>query len=568
MNQTKHVVRLLSIGLLLAINAMPVSAGITLAETDKPIIELSALIIGGIGIFLIGIHFAGEHLQQMVGGRFELWVEKLVSGRIGVVGLGSMLGFLTQSGKAVAFILADLVQVRLLPARTAALVIFWGNVGCSLIVFASMLSLKVFALIVLGFTALGLTFHFPKKLVHSYGAIFGLAMIMYGLYLVKDGAGGIASGGWVPEFIEALRGTYLLSFIAGLILTLLIQSNLAVMMLGIALASSHLLTLQEAAVVMYGAQAGTGLLTYIFSFHAKGTGRQVVAYQIAFDTLATISFVFLFILEAGLGIPLLISLTELLFKEVSTQVVVLALTFQIISAFLASLAQKRISPFIENTFPPSMAESLSEPEYLHSKAATTPETGVMLIEKEQRQLLERLPVYIEFARGEVQDNKRDLVAYHAAFDSISGLINNTLSSISRQNLNQNLAESLITRTKIQEQLTNLEGYVLLMVEEIHHRSTEDAASELGRNVLESIDFLILTVIDALASGDPEDIEMLASMTQDRSDMMANLRKAYFNAEQDLDNEARSFVLDITMLLENVVKTISRYGQVMKVDQKP
>jgi hypothetical protein len=60
-----------------------------------------------------------------------------------------------------------------------------------------------------------------------------------------------------------------------------------------------------------------------------------------------------------------------------------------------------------------------------------------------------------------------------------------------------------------------------------------------------------------------DISMLASMTQDRSEMMANLRRAYFEAEHELSNSARSFVLDITMLLENVVKTLSRYGQVLK-----
>ncbi len=171
-------------------------AAIVLQETDKPLIELSALIVGGVGIFLVGIHFAGEHLQQMAGGRFERWVSRLIASIPGIVLLGGLLGFLTQSGKAVAFILADLVQVKLLTIQQAALVVFWGNVGCSLIVFASMLSLKVFALLALGVTALGLTFHIPKRLVQTYGALFGMAMIMYGLYLVKDGAAGIASGGW------------------------------------------------------------------------------------------------------------------------------------------------------------------------------------------------------------------------------------------------------------------------------------------------------------------------------------------------------------------------------------
>ncbi len=555
---------LLMLVALLILLPIPAHAAIVLTETDKPLIELSALIIGGIGIFLIGIHFAGEHLQQMAGGRFEQWVGKLIGHRPGIMLLGGVLGFLTQSGKAAAFILSDLVKVKLLSTRQAGLVVFWGNVGCSLIVFASMLSLKVFALIVLGLMALGLTFHYPKRLVHSYGAVFGMAMIMYGLYLVKDGAAGIASGGWVPEFIESLRGTYLLSFAAGLILTLMIQSNLAVMMIAIALASSQLLSLPEAAVVMYGAQAGTGILTYIFSFHANGRARQVVAYQIAFDLIATLSFVSLFIIEVALGVPLLLAAIEAFFTQISTQVVVLALVFQALSALLLVLLRQLLYPWIEALFPPSTSESLSEPEFVHSNAAQTPELGIMLIEKEQRRLLQRLPLYIDYARSESDHTKLNSPAdYHTAFVTLSGSINKTLSAISRHHLNQTLAESLISVTKVQEQLVSLEGYIFQISEQVYHYQESDRAGDLGRNMLESVDFLVLSAIDALESGDVMDIAMLASMTQDRSEMMAKLRKAYFEAEHELSNSARSFVLDITMLLENVVKTLSRYGQVLK-----
>ena len=40
-------------------------AAIELESTDQPPSELFALIFGGAGIFLVGIHFAGDYLQQM-----------------------------------------------------------------------------------------------------------------------------------------------------------------------------------------------------------------------------------------------------------------------------------------------------------------------------------------------------------------------------------------------------------------------------------------------------------------------------------------------------------------------
>ena len=126
-------------------------------------LELSAFVLGGIGIFLIGIHFAGDHLKKLSGGKFQRLITRLSGNKAGIATSGATLGFITQSGKAAAFILSDFVQAGMMKVRQAAPIVFWANAGCSLIVFASMVSLKVLALFVLGITALGLTFHVPKR---------------------------------------------------------------------------------------------------------------------------------------------------------------------------------------------------------------------------------------------------------------------------------------------------------------------------------------------------------------------------------------------------------------------
>jgi phosphate:Na+ symporter len=191
----------ISLAVLLLLAPLATWAAIELGEGDNSVIELAAMIIGGIGIFLIGIHFAGEHFQQMAGGSFRKVVTVVSQRGIGMLFAGIFLGVFTQSGKAISFLLADFVQVNLLKVRQSGPIVFWGNVGSTLIVFVSMLSIKVFALIALGVTALGLTFRIPKKLVHTYGALFGLGMIMYGLFLVKEGAGGLAGTAWVQSIL-------------------------------------------------------------------------------------------------------------------------------------------------------------------------------------------------------------------------------------------------------------------------------------------------------------------------------------------------------------------------------
>jgi len=557
-------IRNLTVGLLLVLVSGAAIAAVELKEASESSIELAAFVLGGIGIFLIGIHYAGSHLQKITGGSFQLLITKASGNPVGMFASGTTLGFMTQSGKAAAFILSDFVQAGMMKVRQAAPIVFWANAGCSMIVFASMVSLKVLALMVLGVTALGSTFHFPKRFVNGYGALFGLAMIMYGLYLVKTGAAGFAGADWVAPLLQSIHEHYGIAFVMGLVLTLLVQSNLAIMMIAIAFAAAGFLELEETAMAMYGAQAGTGLLTYVFSFHAHGRARQVVATQIAFDTVATVTFVILFYVELLTGWPLVFALARKLSGELGTQAVYIALIFQFGAALLLLLVHRPILERIRQWFPPSSAEVLSKEAYIHERASDSLETALMLIEKEQFRLLERLPQYIDYVRENASSSGRHHPdAYHEAFTHISEKIGSTLAQISAHGLGQATSDQLIRTTKLEEQLVTLENIVHRLAVHMLDEHDSPRAGELGRNIMESIDFMILTAIDAIESKDSEEIATLEMLTQDRAAMMTKIRHSYFESEKELSNKDRNFVLDITILLENAVHTLGRYGHLLR-----
>ena len=555
----KHLI----LGFGLAFMSGAAYSAVELKESSESPIELAAFVLGGIGIFLIGIHYAGSHLQKITGGSFQSLITKASGNPAGMFVSGASLGFMTQSGKAAAFILSDFVQAGMMQVRQAAPIVFWANAGCSLIVFASMVSLKVLALMVLGVTALGSTFHFPKRFVNGYGALFGLAMSMYGLYLVKSGAAGYAGADWVAPLLQNIHDHYMIAFVLGLVLTLLVQSNLAIMMIAIAFAASGFLELEETAMAMYGAQAGTGLLTYVFSFHAHGRARQVVVTQIAFDTVATIAFVALFYIELLTGWPLVFALARKLSSELGSQAVYVALIFQFGAALLMLPIYRPILRRIHDWFPPSSAEVLSKEEFIHERASDSPETALMLIEKEQFRLLERLPQYIDFVRDNSDPGKHHPNAYHEAFTHISDKIGSTLAHISAHGLGQATSDQLIRTTKLEEQLVTLETIVHRLSVQMLEQHDSARAGELGRNIMESVDFMILTAIDAIKSKDADEIETLEMLTQDRSAMMTKIRHSYFESEQDLSNNDRNFVLDITILFENAVHTLGRYGHLLR-----
>ena len=88
---------------------------------------------------------------------------------------------------------------------------------------------------------------------------------------------------------------------------------------------------------------------------------------------------------------------------------------------------------------------------------------------------------------------------------------------------------------------------------------DSAAGILGRNIMEGLDFIVLAAIDAIESKQEGEIDELTKFTYDRSEMMQKFRHDYFNSEQELSRQDRTFILDVTMLFENAVQTLSRYG---------
>jgi uncharacterized LabA/DUF88 family protein len=97
---------------------------------------------------------------------------------------------------------------------------------------------------------------------------------------------------------------------------------------------------------------------------------------------------------------------------------------------------------------------------------------------------------------------------------------------------------------------------------LHHRNNQ-TEQYLGKSILESLDVIILSAHDAISSLDKKDIEHLVLMTGDRSDIMERVRRKYFKFEQELSQADRNFIFDVTILFENAVLTLARYGEILK-----
>ena len=102
-------------------------------------------------------------------------------------------------------------------------------------------------------------------------------------------------------------------------------------------------------------------------------------------------------------------------------------------------------------------------------------------------------------------------------------------------------------------------YALISVLE-NYRSA--AASELTFGIIESTETIIMTTCDALEQNDPQDREILLTITAGKGETMKSIRNEYFSDQKHLSPDDKSHILEITNLFERIVWLCNSLGSIL------
>ena len=88
--------------------------------------------IGGLALFLYGMHLLGEGLEKMSGGRLERILEKLTSNPLKGVLLGAAVTAVIQSSSATTVMVVGFVNSGIMKLSQAVSIIMGANIGTTM----------------------------------------------------------------------------------------------------------------------------------------------------------------------------------------------------------------------------------------------------------------------------------------------------------------------------------------------------------------------------------------------------------------------------------------------------
>lgn len=300
-------------------------------------------LIGGLGIFLIGMRWMSDGIQRRAGSKFRSFLHTMTNNRFAGVATGLGVTSAIQSSSATTVLLVSLVNAGLVTLRQSIGVIMGANIGTTLT--AWIVSIVGFKLRITDFAlpaiAIALPLYFGKNQTRREVAdiLIGFGLLFLGLHLMKESVPDIDANPEVLAFLQNwsdLGFWSILLFVAvGSILTVVVQSSSAAMTITITMAFRGWISFPVAAAIVLGENIGTTITAFLASLPMGTTAKRAARAHMIFNVLGVLWMLALFYpfvrfvdgimpgpAELAKNIPLHLSLFHTLFNIANTALLI------------------------------------------------------------------------------------------------------------------------------------------------------------------------------------------------------------------------------------------------------
>lgn len=257
-------------------------------------------LLAGLGLFLFAMNYLELALKQLAGNRFRRFLHYSTDKPVRSVFGGIFSTAIVQSSSLVGLIVLAFVGAGIIPLVNAIGIILGSNLGTTFtgwvvatLGFKLDLSTFIFPLVAAG----GLSYGLLKGHWRSYSQLLlSFAFLLLGLDLMKDSVGTLHEHVDINTFSGYPLIVYLL---IGVILTAIIQSSSATMMLTLSALYTGIIPLPAAAALIIGANLGTTSTVLLGSLQGTVAKRRLAMAHVLFNlTIDVLAFIALFPLLA------------------------------------------------------------------------------------------------------------------------------------------------------------------------------------------------------------------------------------------------------------------------------
>ena len=338
-------------------------------------------LFGGLGMFLFGIYLMEEAVRKLSGGSLRKFIRKYTNGTFRSIFVGFLSTVALQSSSALSLIVLAFVGAGVIKMQQAIGLILGANIGSTTTgwIVAGLgfnFNIEIFALPLIAVGGLFSVLLSEKEHLSKYfNIICALGLLFYGLGLMKSS---VEELGNAIDLAEMPNYGILFYFAIGVLATAIMQASSATVALTLTALNAGLLSFNDAAAMVVGADLGTTVTIVIGSLGGGVLKKRVAWAQVGFNLITAFA--------ALLFLPILIAFVTIFFKIDKYPVEALVLfhsSFNVLGVLLFIPFIDRFSNFLEKLLKDRKTNSA---KFINEESAKMTYSALIAMKKETAHL--------------------------------------------------------------------------------------------------------------------------------------------------------------------------------------
>ncbi|MCF0241216.1 MAG: Na/Pi cotransporter family protein [Treponema sp.] len=534
--------------------------------------------IGGLSLFLYGMHVMGQSLGKLAGGKLESLLEKLTDNPVKAVLLGSGVTAVIQSSSATTVMVVGFVNSGLMSLKQSVGIIMGANIGTTITswilslagiegnsVWVRLLKPSSFSPILALIGAVFLLFCKSTRKKDLGNIFLGFAVLMFGMETMSGAVKPLAK---IPAFTNlfTMFENPFLGMCVGAILTAIIQSSSASVGILQALCLTGSVSLGSAIPIIMGQNIGTCVTALISAIGAQKNAKRSALVHLYFNLIGTILFMTVFYtLNAFLDFQFLKNSAS------ATSIAIIHSGFNISATLLLLPFRNLIEKLTLLTIPVSKdEEKRNSNELFDMRLLETPGIAVALVRNavcDMAQSIQKSFQLCTLCLTEYDEKKiKTVMEIEDDLDNVQVSLTSAIEKLASKELDEKDSHRIFVYEKAVtdfERISDYEKSIVHAFEKMNRKKekfTKEGFSE-AKKIFSATNDMLEETVNAFIHEDEKDEELLNDLFTRRKIIKSMKKEIQKNHKARLENGECS--VDVGIVLIEMTSSLNRIAGHLK-----
>ena len=349
--------------------------------------EILFKVVGGLGIFLLGMKYMSEGMQAVAGSRLRKMISAVTDNRIMACFIGTLITGIVQSSSVTTVMVVGFVNSGFMTLMQAIGVILGANIGTTVTAWIIALKISRFGLPLLGVAAFFFLFSKRERVRYTAMALLGVGMLFFGITTMGAAFKTPEVKEYLTQAFTVMDGTTYLGVLKcaffGMLATMIVQSSSATIGVTIVLAQGGIIGFDTAAALVLGLNIGTTVTAFLASIGTSTNAKRAAYAHIIFNVVGTLWLIpFFFAYTKGIE-ALFVHLQDFFAKtqegwdDITAKIALVHTGFNLINTIIFLPLMKPLARLVEKLVPEKKADEINHLTYFDIRMLDTPALGIV-----------------------------------------------------------------------------------------------------------------------------------------------------------------------------------------------